>query len=574
MKALPWLKWTVLAWVSVIAVCSMPARAEQPSVDDYTRNKALGDVAISPSGKRLAVTLFGKNGMRRLGVMDLDPLGQPRIVGAFDDADVVSVQWVTDDRLVFEAFQRGAEIKDGGAGTFVVDHDGTDQRQLIAWRRATGDIPGTAIASRVLPYGWFLHSVVGDGSDDVFVLRRVRDSIGDFKEVQMARMNTRTRELRNLSAGLPDYTSSVHFDTASEPRMAIANRAGRTKVFWRAAPGSAWAEIADLDGLKEDFEPWHVDADGTVLIQTRVGDTLALHKFDPASKKVDPQPVLQVKGFDLDSSPEVDMRTRRLVGLHFRTDRRTSYWFDEGLARIQKGVDAALPAGRSNRLYCGECETSRFIVVRSSSDRQPGEYYLYDRKNQALQVIGAERPWIDEKTQGRRSFHRFEARDGLTVPIYVTHPVGYALDKPLPAVVLVHGGPFVRGGDLGWDAWAQFFASRGYRVLQPEFRGSTGFGFSHFKAGWKEWGHGMLNDMADAVQWAAKQGLVDPVRVCITGASYGGYAALMSTISQPGVYRCAASFVGVTDLTLMRSVTWSDMPQEPEIRVSVGGRRS
>jgi dipeptidyl aminopeptidase/acylaminoacyl peptidase len=235
-----------------------------------------------------------------------------------------------------------------------------------------------------------------------------------------------------------------------------------------------------------------------------------------------------------------------------------SYWFDAGLQRIQQGIDAALPAGRSNRLYCGRCESTRFFVVRSGSDRQPGEYYLFDRSKPSLERIGASRPWIAEESQGRRSFHRVTTRDGLRMPVYVTHPPGSAADQALPAVVLVHGGPWVRGSDLSWEAEAQFLASRGYRVLEPEFRGSEGYGFRHFKAGWKEWGRAMQDDLVDAVQWAAKQGLVDPAKVCIAGASYGGYAALMGPIANPGVYRCAASFAGVTDIELMYSITWSD----------------
>lgn len=554
-----------LLQLGLVALCgwAMPARAQLPPIENYTRLPAIDEVAISPSGKRLAVITFGSNGRRRLGVMDLDPVGAARIVGSFGDADVTDVQWVTDDRLVFAAFQRGAEIREGGAGTFAVNHDGSDERQLIAWRFATGDIPGTAIASRVLPYGWYLHSVAGDGSNDVFVYRRVKDSIGDLKQIQLARLDTRTRELRNLSLGMPDYTQAVYLDAEREPRMATAEHAGRTKVYWRVPGGDAWKQVADFDALNESegFRPWHIEANGQVLVMTALRDTQALYRYDPAKGKLDAEPLIQINGFDLDASPEFDARTRRLMGFHFRADRPMSYWFDDSLARVQKGIDAALPAGRFNHIYCGECESTRFLVIRSSSDRQPSEYYLFDRKSSAVQLIGASRPWIDESKQARRTFHRYAARDGLKVPLFVTHPAGAAPDKPLPTVVLVHGGPYVRGTDLAWRAEAQFLASRGYRVLEPEFRGGTGFGTRHFKAGWKEWGRAMQDDLADAVQWAAKQGWVDPARVCIMGGSYGGYAALMSPIAHPGVYQCAASFAGVTDPMLMYSVTWSDLPQ-------------
>jgi len=146
--------------------------------------------------------------------------------------------------------------------------------------------------------------------------------------------------------------------------------------------------------------------------------------------------------------------------------------------------------------------------------------------------------------------------------VYVTRPAGARDGEPLPTVVLVHGGPFLRGHDLRWDPWAQFLASRGYVALEVEYRGSTGYGFKHFRAGWKEWGRAMQDDLADAVAWAAQQKLVDPKRVCVVGASYGGYAALMGPIRNPGVYRCAVSFAGVSDIDLMSDLVLSDMSED------------
>ena len=121
---------------------------------------------------------------------------------------------------------------------------------------------------------------------------------------------------------------------------------------------------------------------------------------------------------------------------------------------------------------------------------------------------------------------RFKARDGLSIPMYVTLP-RHGARKNMPTVVLIHGGPWVRGRTWGWNRDTQFLASRGYAVLEPEFRGSLGYGFKHFKAGWGQWGLAMQDDVADAARWAITQGIADPKRICIAGASYGGYAALM-----------------------------------------------
>jgi dipeptidyl aminopeptidase/acylaminoacyl peptidase len=156
----------------------------------------------------------------------------------------------------------------------------------------------------------------------------------------------------------------------------------------------------------------------------------------------------------------------------------------------------------------------------------------------------------------------YAARDGLQIPAYLTLPQGKS-GKNLPLVVLVHDGPYFRGATWGWDPRVQFLASRGYAVLQPEFRGSAGFGFKHFQAGWKQWGLAMQDDIADGARWAIAQGIADPKRICIAGASYGGYATLMGLAKDPDLFRCGVEWVGVTDINLMFKSDWrNDLSEE------------
>jgi dipeptidyl aminopeptidase/acylaminoacyl peptidase len=533
-------------------------------IENFTKRPVLSDVNLSPSGNRMAFIMFNKEGRRTLAVMDLNPLGAAKVVGSFGDADVTDVSWVNDRRLVFQAFQEGARIKEGGAGTFAVNADGSDYRQLISWRQSI-DTPGNSlIRSRVLPYGWYLGNRIDDDSDDVFVYRVARDNLDELKQIELAKLNTASGELRRLSHGMPDGVRSWLLDQKNEPRVVTSFSAGRTKLSWRDPASDKWLELADFDSYTEaGFTPLLIEADGQLVVRSRLNsDTSALYRFDPVKKRLDPEALVQVKGFDLPNRPDVDSRSKRLLGWHFIADRPTSYWFDEGMERIQTSINKALPAGRSNRLHCRRCETSRFIVIESSSDRQPGEYFLYDREKSSLGRIGASRPWIKEAEQGTRTFHRVTTRDGLQMPVYVTHPIGSTATTPLPSIVLVHGGPWIRGASLQWDAEAQFLASRGYRVLEPEFRGSTGYGWKLFHSSWKQWGLTMQDDLVDTVQWAAKQGLVDANKVCVSGGSYGGYASLMAPVATPGVFKCAASFAGVTDIDLMYSITWSDASDE------------
>jgi dipeptidyl aminopeptidase/acylaminoacyl peptidase len=539
------------------------ATAAPPTAEDFASRPAIESVVMSPSGRRMAILMPAADGRVRLGVMDLDPVSQPRVVAAFSDANVTSVHWVNDDRLVFEAFQDGAVIRSGGAGTFAVNHDASDQAQLIAWNNDKV-VAASAIASRVLPYGWYYRSSLDDGSDDILVVRDVRNNIGETTEIQLSRLNTRTRERRSLNLGIPEGTQRWLTDREGQPRVVVARRAGRNKVFWRAPQSDEWSELADFDPLSEPgYTPRWVDEDGSVIVTSRQGsDTQGLYRLDPKTKRIEPQALVLVKGFDLSPVLETDTKTKRLLGLHIVADRPMSVWFDVKLQALQQSIDAALPKGRTNQIYCGRCESSRFLVVLSTSDRQPGEYFLFDRGKGTLERLGASRPRIDEASQGKQTLHRVAARDGLSLPVYVTHPPGSEAQQALPAVVLVHGGPWARGASLAWSADAQFLATRGYRVIEPEFRGSEGYGFRHFKAGWKQWGAAMQDDLVDAVQWAAKQGLVDPSRVCIVGASYGGYASLMAPIVHPGVFRCAASFAGVTDINLMYDIQWSDLSED------------
>ena len=534
-----------------------------PTAEDFAARPAIEDVVLSPSGRRMAMLVYGNDGRSRLGVIDLDPLGELRVVAAFSDANVTLARWVNDERLVFETFQDGAVMREWGAGTFAVNHDGSDRTQLIAWAHHT-QREGSAISSRVLPYGWFFYRTVQGNSQDVLVYREVKNSTGDVIQIQLSRLDTVTRSIRSLNLNLPDNVWQWLLDASLQPRMVLSHIKGRTKVHWRAATDEKWTEVADFDPLSEPgFTPRWIDDDDSVVVSARVnGDTSGLYRWNPKTRRIDPEPLAEVAGFDLRASLETDPKTGRLLGLHTVLDRSTSVWFDPEMHRVQRAIDAALPKGRSNRLYCGNCQSTRFFVVLSASARQPGEYFLFDKSKAALQLIGQARPRLKETTQGARTYHRMTTRDGLSMPLYVTHPPAADVKTPMPAVVLVHGGPWVRGASTDWSKHAQFLATRGYRVLEPEFRGSGGYGFKHFRAGWKQWGSGMQNDLVDAIKWASQNAGVDPARVCVVGSSYGGYAALMAPIAHPGAFRCAVSFAGVTDINLMYDIHRSDISEE------------
>ena len=203
-------------------------------------------------------------------------------------------------------------------------------------------------------------------------------------------------------------------------------------------------------------------------------------------------------------------------------------------------------AGRELFLTDGDDDLS-VMVFRAEGAGEPGSTYLFDAERQSVNLIGRERPNLAATDVAEVSAVRYTAEDGLELMGYLTKPSGREA-RNLPLIVLPHGGPAARD-EAGFDWWAQALASRGYAVFQPQFRGSEGFGQSLMEAGYGEWGRKMQTDLSDGVRYLAGAGMIDPSRVCIVGASYGGYAALAGMTLDEGVYRCAVSVAGISDLS-------------------------
>ncbi|MBU6437865.1 MAG: S9 family peptidase, partial [Betaproteobacteria bacterium] len=197
-------------------------------------------------------------------------------------------------------------------------------------------------------------------------------------------------------------------------------------------------------------------------------------------------------------------------------------------------------------------DESKFIVA-ASSDRTPGARYIYDRKSNTLTKLADINPWIAEADMAPMKPVTYTARDGLAIHAYLTLPVGRA-PKNLACIVNPHGGPWVRDG-WGYNPEVQFLANRGYCVLQMNYRGSTGYGRVFWEKGFKQWGRAMQDDITDGVKWLVAQGIADPKRVGIYGASYGGYATLAGVTFTPDLYAAAVDYVGVANLfTFMNTI--------------------
>jgi dipeptidyl aminopeptidase/acylaminoacyl peptidase len=235
----------------------------------------------------------------------------------------------------------------------------------------------------------------------------------------------------------------------------------------------------------------------------------------------------------------------------------TQKFFDHGLQSVADALNKAVP--KSRQILIPTAPESRFALVEMKPEFLPMSYALYDRVSHHLAVLRDTYPQLPDEAVSERRAIVYPARDGTPIPAFLTLPVG-KVPQGLPFIILPHGGP--ESHDVsGFDWLAEFLASRGYGVLQPNFRGSTGYGKEFHEAGYGQWGGLMQDDVTDGAAWVVKQNFGDPNRMCIVGWSYGGYSALMGAAKTPDLFKCAASVAGVTDLEfLYRHLDTFDLP--------------
>jgi dipeptidyl aminopeptidase/acylaminoacyl peptidase len=509
--------------------------------------------ALSPSGRWLALTTGVAGGRIGLAVFDLQTWKPLAITALFNDADIGEFYWVNDDRLVFSITdnQRGGGNQRFWPGLFSVRPDGSEQRQLVAVEAALV-VNRRRIGPEPLNARHDLLHVQRDGTDEVIVGEWRIDGQGEFDTVVPKRLNVVSGRSTSLSAGAPPHVVRWLFDPRGEPRVAVSERGGRSAVHWRGPGATEWRLLSEHPSGEAPFVPAYTDTAGALYVTVNSGanGSSVLKRFDFATGKPEPDPMVSTPGFDFRGSLVTETVGDKVLGVRVVTDAETTVWLDKRLAALQVEADRRLP-GRVNRLVCRRCaEPDMTVMVQAFSDRDPGQFWIYQAEGETWRRVGDSRSAIDPQRMARVEFERIAARDGLQIPVWLTMPPG-PRDVPRPAVLLVHGGPWVRHGQWRWNADAQFLASRGYVVIEPEFRGSTGYGQKLYRAGWRQWGQAMQDDLADALAWAAAKGLVDAKRVCIAGASYGGYATLMGLVRHPELFRCGVSWVGVTDPRLM-----------------------
>lgn len=533
------------------------AQTAPPSAAEFFAHPAFDGAQLSPDGQKVAFRLRVEGRPARLVVLDI-ATRTPTVVASFEDESVGHFSWVNPQRLVFNL---AVWLKPGpqmavNAGLFAVDADGERFRQLA---ETLGGFSRASHDAGLLPQ-WtrLLRTSTRQDSDEVWVVvTEALDKKVGADHHRVHRLNTRTGRWQEEAA--PTHASHWVFDTRDRLRAASVWRDGRQRLLWREAgsPGAAepaWQTLGDFDSLQAQVLPVYIDPRDTLYVHSNLGqDKTALHVWDFAARAPATKAVIASPDFDLHPTPVTTGDA--LLGWRFLVDADSTHWVDEGLKALQARLDQALPGSVNRLAVAGQDRTH--VLVHTRSDRSPGTTLLYNTGSRQFVRLGDAMPGLRGRAMGRMQGVQIKTRDGRQMPAWLSLPPGEAR-RPLPLVVWVHGGPWVRGQQWGWDAEVQFLTSRGYAVLQPEFRGSTGFGRAHFEAGWRQWGQAMQDDLDDAAQWAVTEGLADPRRIGIYGASYGGYAALMALVRHPQRFRCAVSAMAVTDPAMLYTVRWSD----------------
>ncbi|KMT66108.1 peptidase S9 [Catenovulum maritimum] len=325
---------------------------------------------------------------------------------------------------------------------------------------------------------------------------------------------------RNVRIGI--YRDKTHYKILERK-----NKDEEFRTLWKFEAFSA-----------ETVWPLGFDLDPNILyVQALHKGKDAIYKVDLTDKDLKLNLVYAKEDYDVSGYLTRSNKTGEVIGAG-------GYIWDKARVRFEKAIDKALP-DNDNYLVSFSQDENKYITL-STSDTEAGVYLVGDRKAKTMDIVAYRYSDLKPELMAAKEKISYKARDGLTIEGYLTLPQASS-GKNLPTLIFPHGGPISYDND-GFDYWTQFFANRGYAVLQMNFRGSAGYGFQFMQQGLRAWGQAMQDDVEDGTKWIIEQGVANPDKVCIVGASYGGYAALMGTVKTPDLYKCAVSFAGVSDI--------------------------
>jgi dipeptidyl aminopeptidase/acylaminoacyl peptidase len=530
----------LLAW----GVCA-PALG-QVDLDAYLKRDTYERIKISPTGEYLAVTVPLEDRTVLAIMRRADKVITAKAMGG-EHSLIEDFWWANDERVVVSLAQRlGTRDAPYATGELhAVNADGS-KIMLLASPKGVEDMPNFGSAFRLTSEAavFMIDPLAGDERN---ILVSAMPLTTD-PQTYVVRMDIYNRR-RTTVATAPVRNATFAVDNAGEVRFARGSGYDNvSKLYYREARGQDWRLINDQaqTGVVVSALGFSQDGRTAYLLTEVAGGPDAIFAYDPATDTrtqlirdpvADPWAVIE----RLDSHEP--------AGAWFMSDGVRSRFFDEvsPTARLYRSLEKAFP-GQAVAVT-STTRDGRIALLHIWSDRNNGDFYLFDTVKNSADLLYSRRQWFDPARVPASRAIEVTTRDGMKLHGYLTLPMGK--EQPLPLVVLAHGGPFGIFDEWRFDDDSQMLADAGYAVLRLNFRGSGNYGRDYKNAGARQWGRTMQDDLTDATRWAIREQIADPARICIYGASYGGYAALMGVAKEPSLYACAVGYVGVYDLEKM-----------------------
>jgi dienelactone hydrolase len=526
--------------------------ATAPSIEDFASRPLIEDVSISPDGRYLALiqTHDGKGlvvVVDRRGSPEHPPLG---VLAEPDQFQMSWCHWATNTRLLCGLRGMVKERMVYGITRLVaIDADGKNMRVLI---QGSGEARGQ-FQDRIVNWNPGPPDTVLIEADEGLSASQLASGVQVFGNVGTHGLPA-VFELNVVTGGL-----TLHQHARDPIRHWITDKRGQVRLGWGLS-GTTISYWANLDGetnwrrltkfeifsRENHFEPVAISAEDPNWAYA-IGPSEGRNAIWLIDLKDREDPRLVFSHPVVDVSGPVLGRDGRLIGARYDNGYPLMFYTDDTMDTVMRGFQA-LRSGQFNTLH-GMTRDERVLVIRSVSDVDAPRFIVLDRDSHAVSNVGAAYPERDPAALAPMGAISYPARDGTRIPAYLSTPRG-AKNTHLPLVVLPHGGPIAR------DTWGYFFlreflVSRGYAVLQMNFRGSSGYGDDWFFAAHQDWGGLTYDDVVDGARWAVQQGIADPARVCIVGWSFGGYVALVGAQRNPELFHCAVDIAGVSDLGLL-----------------------
>ncbi|MDB5703526.1 MAG: peptidase [Sphingomonas bacterium] len=538
-----------------------PLHAQSDVAVRFGIREDVQQISLSPDGKSIAyIQPMAARGAALFVVNMADGKPKPILTSTGDPDRLSYCRWSTDTRLVCGMYM----IVPSDAGTIGftrlvgIDSDGKNLK-LVSARESDKALGFTSQGGNVID--WLADDTGGSVlmTHDYVPEQTTGTLLGDSRKgfgvdrVDTNSLKRSTVETPKLDAA--EYISDGHGTVrimGVRPKASTGYDKAIINYFYRKQGSRDWLPLSSVKndaGMDDGFDPYAVDRDRNVVYGFDAnGDHSALYSIalDGSMKR---ELVLGRPDVDVDGLIRIG-RQSRVVGASYATERRQTEFFDPELKKLSASLSRALPGLPLVSFVDASADESKLLMF-AGSDVDPGRYYLFDKATRQLAELLPTRPLLAKTILAAVKPVSFPAADGTQIPGYLTLPPG-SDGKNLPAIVMPHGGPGDRD-EWGFDWLAQFFANRGYAVLQPNFRGSTGYGSAWFQQnGFKSW-KVAIGDVNDGGRWLVKQGIADPAKLGIVGWSYGGYAALQSAVLDPTLFKAIVAVAPVTDLETLRS---------------------